>query len=151
MELFLSSEFPYYECNDKISVVGFGRGYYIGYSSDEYIKLDLMYTDPFIGEIEVVDGIRMASVDDIIAMKVDVISRGGRKKDFWDLHFLSDYCTINTMLELHSKRYYWIHNEQEIRAKFLDFSIADDDLNPKCLLGKDWDIIKLDFVDLLEE
>lgn len=48
-----------------------------------------MYTDPFIREPEIIDGIRLASIDDIVAMKIDTISRGGRKKDFWDIHKLS--------------------------------------------------------------
>jgi predicted nucleotidyltransferase component of viral defense system len=30
----------------------------------------------------------MATVEEIIAMKLDVMQRGGRKKDFWDLHEL---------------------------------------------------------------
>ena len=38
-------------------------------------------------------------------MKVDVISRGGRKKDFWDLHELLETNTIVNMLELHRQRY----------------------------------------------
>lgn len=49
-----------------------------------------MYTDPFIREPEIIDGIRLASIDDIVAMKIDTISRGGRKKDFWDIHKLME-------------------------------------------------------------
>jgi len=78
-EKFLKEHFAYYECSDKTSIVGFGRGYYIGNSSDEYVKLDLMYTDPFLEDSELIDGIRLATVKDIIAMKMNVISHGGRK------------------------------------------------------------------------
>lgn len=41
-----------------------------------------MYTDKFIRAAGTIDGIRMASLDDIAAMKINAISRGGRKKDF---------------------------------------------------------------------
>ena len=29
-ERFLQSHFPYYDCSDTTSIIGFGRGYYIG-------------------------------------------------------------------------------------------------------------------------
>ena len=29
-------------------------------------------------------------MEEIIAMKIDVIFRGGRKKDFWNIHELKD-------------------------------------------------------------
>lgn len=50
------------------------------------------------------DGVRLASVEDIIAMKVDAISRGGRKKDFWDLHELMEKYDLSQMLALHRER-----------------------------------------------
>jgi hypothetical protein len=48
----------------------------------------VFYTDPFIQPPIEIDSIRLASIEEIIAMKMDVIQRGGRKKDFWDLHEL---------------------------------------------------------------
>lgn len=58
-----------------------GRSYFIGRSTDDYVKLDQMYADPFIRAVEIIDGIRMASTDDIVAMKMNVISHGGRKSE----------------------------------------------------------------------
>ncbi|WP_291098959.1 nucleotidyl transferase AbiEii/AbiGii toxin family protein, partial [Flavobacterium sp. UBA5153] len=45
------------------------------------------YTDDYVFEEITVDTVRMASIEEIIAMKLDVVLRGGRKKDFWDLHY----------------------------------------------------------------
>ena len=70
-----------------------------------------MYTDPFIREPDIIDGIRLASIDDIIAMKIDTISRGGRKKDFWDIHKLLENRDLDEMFKLHQERYPWEHNE----------------------------------------
>ena len=47
-EKFLQAKFNYYYSGDPTSIIGFGRGYHIGNSKDDCIKLDLMYTDPFI-------------------------------------------------------------------------------------------------------
>lgn len=55
-ESFLRSRFPYYLCTDTSSIVSFGRSYYVGKSVDEYVKVDLMYTDPFLEDTEVIDG-----------------------------------------------------------------------------------------------
>jgi len=76
------------ERTDKTDIVGFGRSYYIGESEDNSIKVDLFCHDEIIDPCDIIDGIRIASLSDVTAMKVDVISRGGRKKDFWDIHEL---------------------------------------------------------------
>lgn len=89
----LKNEFPY--CTgDCGTVVSFGVSYLVGNSKEDCVKLDLFYTDPFIRPMEQKGNIRIASVDDIVAMKMDVLPRGGRKKDFWDLHLLHNHYTI---------------------------------------------------------
>jgi hypothetical protein len=45
-----------------------------------------------------IDRIRFARVEDIAAMKLDVISNGGRKKDFWDIHEYLETFELNTMI-----------------------------------------------------
>ena len=66
-----------------IEPIGPGKSFFVGNDKNQCIKLDLYYTDDFIDEPLVIDKIRMATIRDIIAMKMDVILRGGRKKDFW--------------------------------------------------------------------
>jgi nucleotidyltransferase AbiEii toxin of type IV toxin-antitoxin system len=92
----------------------------------------------------------MASIEDIIAMKVQVIANGGRKKDFWDLHELMNDYPINTMISLHEERYPYEHNVQEIIDRFTNFSQADEDFEPRCHRGKHWELIKLDFVNAMK-
>ena len=148
-ENFFQNNYKYYDCTDKTDIVGFGRSYYIGESEDNNIKVDLFYHDEIINPCDIIDGIRIASLADVTAMKVDVVSRGGRKKDFWDLHELLNTYTIPEMLELHKKRYEYTHDREQIIADFVDFSSADKDIDPICLKGKEWKLIKLDFVELM--
>ncbi len=143
---YLRSNFEYVDTSDY-RPVGIGTAYYIGNSKDECIKLDIYYTDSFIRPAIEIAEIRMATIEEIIAMKVDVISRSGRKKDFWDIHELSDDFSIDEMIALHKERYPYSHNEQEIRASFINFVNADDDFEPICLSGKYWELIKLDIVN----
>lgn len=143
---FLSKTFSYVDTNEN-KFVGPGKSYFIGNNKDDCVKLDLFYTDTFIQEIVLIDGIRFATVEEIIAMKIDVISRGGRKKDFWDIHELKDDYSIEKMLALHKQRNPYTHDEDQIRSNFSNFKNADDDFDPICLKGKHWEIIKLDMID----
>ena len=145
----LCSEFPY--CNgDCGDIVGFGTSYIVGNSKDDTVKLDLFYTDAFIRPIEQYDNLRMASVDDIVAMKIDVISRGGRKKDFWDLHMLHNNYSLEQMLSLYEERYPYGASRDECMKGLTSFTIADGDPDPVCLEGKIWQLIKLDFTEWVE-
>ena len=146
---YLEGQFPYIDTFDS-GAIGFGKSYFVGESADQSIKLDLCYTEPFIRPTMETDGIRLTHIDDIVAMKIDVVGRGGRKKDFWDLHELLDDYTIRQMLQLHQERYPYSHNEKEILSNFTKFENADIDFDPVCLKEKYWEIIKLDIVEAIE-
>lgn len=148
-ENFFRNNYQYYYCTDKTDLVGFGRSYYIGNLEDDSIKVDLFYHDEIIDPCDIIEGIRMASLPDVTAMKIDVISRIGRKKDFWDLHELLNIYTISQMISFHKQRYEYTHNKKEIISNLTDFSSADKELDPICLKGKEWKLIKLDFVELM--
>lgn len=132
-------------------VLAMGQSYIMGESEEDAIKLDLYYADTFQWDPVVVKGIRMASIEEIAAMKIDIVQRGGRKKDFWDLHELGDSFNIDELIAFHKTRYPYDHDEGLIKRNLIDFSTADDDFDPECLKGKHWEIIKLDFVELLEK
>ena len=124
---------------------GMGKSYLIGTDANNVIKLDLYYSmDPFFQNAIEEDGVRMATVEEIIAMKIDVVQRGGRKKDFWDLHELLNQYTITDMINLHKQRFEWTHDEPLIQNNFAEFAEADLDLDPICLKNKEWVFIKED-------
>lgn len=149
IDSFLRNTWSYVETS-RLKPIGMGKSYFIGSNSADCIKLDLFYTDKFIDDVKIVDGIRLATVDEIIAMKVDIIQRGGRKKDFWDIHELLDDYPMPKLLELHEKRYPFNHDRSLLLMKFKDFSGADIDFNPICLRGKHWELIKLDIIDFVD-
>lgn len=91
----------------------------------------------------------MASLSEITAMKVDVVQRMGRKKDFWDLHELLRYFSIDEMIHLHKERYSFNHSRENILRNFVNFQEADEDFEPICFYGKYWELIKFDFEELI--
>lgn len=148
IDSYLKETYPYVDSHNY-AVGGFGKSYFVGNSKEECIKLDVYYTDPFFDEILLGDGIRLATVKEIIAMKLDVIMRGGRKKDFWDIHEAIDQFSLNQMVEFHQKRYPYTHDEKEIKDGLVSFSSADEDYEPICLKGKYWELVKLDLIDFI--
>jgi len=84
-------------------------------------------------------------------MKFEVIAQGGRKKDFWDVHELLGTFTIDQMIYFYLKRNPYGYSKDELLPQIVDFSIADDEFTPNCYKDKTWEIIKLDFEDLIAE
>jgi hypothetical protein len=146
IEDFLGAAFAY---TDRFSDLepAMGKSYIIGADRNHAVKLDVFYTDTFIESTVVAEGIRLASVAEIAAMKMDVVQRGGRKKDFWDMHELMERYGIEEMIGLHLKRYEYSHDRTLIIKNLTDFSQADNDFDPICLRGKHWEFIKADIAE----
>lgn len=143
---FIEKTFPYHHHFSNLDPA-MGKSYSLGTDKDNVVKLDVFYTDTFIQPPLIVDEIRMATTEEIIAMKIDVVQRIGRKKDFWDLHELLQKYNLSTMLSLHQQRYPYTHDEELILNNLSNFELADDDFDPICLRGKYWEFIKEDIVD----
>ena len=148
IENYLEINFKYIDHLSNI-IPGMGKSYLIGEDKDNALKLDIFYTDKFIQPIYLEDTIRMATIEEIIAMKLDVVQRVGRKKDFWDLHELFEKYSLTQMLDLHEQRYPYTHDRDLIIQNFTDFSIADDEFNPICFKGKYWEFIKEDIEEII--
>jgi hypothetical protein len=149
LDALLRKVFPYVS-DLRSGEVGMGVAYLIGNNEDHPVKLDLFYTDPFIQPLLQVGPYRLATVEEIIAMKIDIVQRKARKKDFWDIHELLNTYTPAQMIALHAQRYPYGHDEALVRSNFIDFSRPDDDFDPICLKGKYWELIKLDIANALK-
>jgi len=70
------------------------------------IKVDFIhFRYPFIRTVRLEEGLRMLSVEDIAAMKLDAISGRGSKKDFFDVYYLLEYFTLDEMFGLYIEKY----------------------------------------------
>lgn len=145
----LNQEFQKVDVTGAGILPGIGKSYFVSNKNTESLKLDIYYTDEFIDQCVIKDNIRMASPAEILAMKIEVVQNTGRKKDFWDLHELLNKFDIYQMLNLHEKRYPYTHNKDLIIENLINFTEAEEDFNPNCLLGKYWELIKEDFIELV--
>jgi hypothetical protein len=87
-------------------------------NKENTVKLDLYYTDDYIQPAIEVDGIRMATIEEIISMKLEVIQGGGRKR-LWDLHELLRSHDLSQMLDLHEQRYPYSHKDLIIKKLYI--------------------------------
>lgn len=70
------------------------------------VKVDVVtYPYKWIDEPVIEDGIRLASMKDIAAMKISAITNRGTKKDFIDLYFLLQHLTFQEIIELYKTKY----------------------------------------------
>ena len=80
IDKYLKSNFPYISNFSNLPVLP-GTSYLIGKTKNDTIKLDIFYTDSFIHDvIHTNENIRLATIGEIIAMKIDVIQRGAKKR-----------------------------------------------------------------------
>ncbi len=72
----------------------------------EDVKTDMvMLPYPWLKPFEIFDDIRMASLPDIVAMKLSAIARRGVKKDFLDIAALLNHFSLEEMLGFYRTKY----------------------------------------------
>ncbi len=70
------------------------------------IKVDIVnYPYPWLRPCIDTDGIRMAGIQDIAAMKLSAITTRATRKDFVDLYFLFQNLSLQEMLQLYELKY----------------------------------------------
>ena len=124
----------------------FGLHLFIGESNDALIKVDILnWGDNFIFPIVQAGNIRLAAIDEIAAMKLDVISRGGRKKDFWDMSEILETRPLHSLLPVYEQKYPY-HDIKLVLSGLVDFEIADNMPDPICFKGKHWEVIQQEMI-----
>ncbi len=111
------------------------------------IKVDCVnYPYEWLDDCHVIDGVRLASVNDIAAMKISAIINRGTKKDFIDLHFLLKEMSLNQILDLYDQKY--PDGSRFIAIKSLTyFEDAESDPMPYMFSDMTWDEVKVAIVD----
>lgn len=111
------------------------------------IKVDCVnYPYEWLDDFRIIDGIRLASVNDIAAMKISAIINRGTKKDFIDLHFLLKEMSLNHILDLYDQKY--LDGSRFIAIKSLTyFEDAESDPMPYMFTDITWDEVKVSIID----
>ena len=106
------------------------------------VKVDIVggHSDWLTPPIET-EGVRMAGLQDIAAMKLHAITGRGRKKDFIDFYFLLQHFSLKQIIEFYEKKY--PKNSLFFVIRSLSyFKDAEADPMPEMFIDVAWDEMK---------
>jgi hypothetical protein len=116
------------------------------------IKADFIRHDyPWVGKVDSIDGIRIASLQDIAAMKLNaIVGNGSRLKDYVDLAFMSSLMSLNEMLDSYEKKYPDINAVMALKS-LCYFDDIDHSVQIELLRGKhEWNRVKSRIIDMVD-
>ena len=109
------------------------------------IKVDIVhYPHLPIAPIENEKGIRFYSSPDIAAMKIQAILGRGKKKDFWDLHELLKYFSLQQIMVWHKQKYPSQMLAISIPHAITYFVDVEESETPVSFKNQSWEKIKKD-------
>jgi len=114
------------------------------------IKVDFVdYPYPWLKPPVVVDGIRMAAVEDIAAMKIAAITQRGSKKDFLDLYFLLQKFSLSDIMNFYKKKI-TDSNEWLALRSISYFDDADQQPTPRLFQDIIWSDVKVSIAEAVK-
>jgi predicted nucleotidyltransferase component of viral defense system len=107
------------------------------------VKIDMVLLPyPYIRPIEIVEDIRLVSMEDIAAMKLSAVARRGVKKDFWDIAELLDVFKLEEMVQFYKEKY-TSRDIFHLLRSLVYFDDAETQKNPDPLKKMTWKQVKI--------
>jgi hypothetical protein len=126
-------------CGTVVRTGGTGR---LQFYELNQVKVDFVtYGYPWLKDSIIDDGLRLAQLEDIAAMKLEAITNRGSKKGFFDIAFLLEIYSLQEMLSLYQEKYLTGLNLLVLRS-LVYFDDAEDDPMPIMLKTMTWESAK---------
>ena len=107
------------------------------------VKIDIVrYPHPLIRPILTIKGIRLFSMEDIVAMKVQAVLGRGKKKDFWDIAELLKHFSVNDFITFHKEKFSTQNLFITVPQAISYFADAEDSEDPISLKKQTWESVK---------
>lgn len=111
------------------------------------IKVDIVnYPYPWIDSPVVENGVTLAGIKDIAAMKLSAITNRGTKKDFIDYYYLLKTYSLKELLDLYVRKFSDAQLFTAIKS-LTYFQDAGADPMPRMTENLDWENVKKSIVD----
>lgn len=108
-----------------------------------HIKVDLIhYNFELIQPLGIYEKVRIVSLQDIAAMKIQAILGRGAKKDFFDLFELLKHFSLQDIIQFHKMKYPTQTLPITIPQVLTYFEDADESEDPISLRNDTWDDVK---------
>jgi len=120
------------------------------FSIDE-VKVDFVnYSYPWLQKPLLLDGIRLAGIEDIAAMKLAAITGRGSRKDFIDLYFLLQKYNLKEMLGFYRNKYF-DGSEYLVLKSLTYFADAENDIEVEMIKDVSWIKIKAYILETVDK
>ncbi|MGG9962210.1 nucleotidyl transferase AbiEii/AbiGii toxin family protein [Ferruginibacter sp. SUN106] len=107
------------------------------------VKIDIIrHPHPLIRPEQNIEGIRMFSTEDIIAMKVQAILGRGKKKDFWDIAELLQHFSMSDFIQFHKEKYLTQNLLITVPQAITYFLDAEESEDPISLKKQTWESVQ---------
>ena len=105
------------------------------------------YKYPLLGEPVMFEGLRLASLQDIAAMKIHAIEDRGTRRDFVDVYILAKTYTLSQMLDFYQQKYAVLDDHLYGILRALEyFEDAElEDQMPQMLIPLGWEEVRTFF------
>ena len=106
------------------------------------VKVDVVnYPYSWIDEPVIEDGVALAGIKDIAAMKLSAITNGGTRKDFVDFYFLLKYFSFEELINLYVQKYSDTQLFTTLKS-LTYFDDAEQDPMPAMMVTLEWEDVK---------
>jgi predicted nucleotidyltransferase component of viral defense system len=143
--------FDYTENTNSVRDRNLGYSVRVGKRKENIVKIDMFYTDEFIRPTVEQDGLRLASLEDIAAMKMQVITSRKKKKDFWDIYELLKHFSFDDLINFGLERNPYELTKEKIITAFDNLENIDDASEINSFKGDYWELIVLDLKEIVQK
>jgi len=113
-----------------------------GFFSVNGVKIDCVaYPYKWLAPPVVSDGVRLAAVSDIAAMKIAAVTNRGTRKDFVDVFFLLRFHSLEQLMNWYTQKYPDGNTYLTMRS-LVYFADAEQEVMPKMLMPVEWESVK---------
>lgn len=106
-------------------------------------KVDIVkYDHPLVSPLDYIECIRIFSLKDLSAMKIQAILGRGTKKDFWDICELLNHFSIDQLIQFHKLKFPQQSLLISIPNALVYYDDAESTPDPISLNGLSWSDVK---------
>jgi len=102
------------------------------------------YEYPLLEPTVEFEGLHLAGLSDIAAMKIHAIEDRGTKRDFIDVYFLAKTFSLSEMVDFYRKKYGISDDHMYLTLRALDYfeDAEKETVMPKMLTSIEWESVK---------
>lgn len=115
------------------------------------VKIELFaHNYPLIDDLRIKEGIRLAGLKDLVAMKLNAVAGRGSKKDFWDIASLLEIFPLEDMLSYFRSKYQSADEWHLIRSLTYFDDAEREGIEIKSFRNVTWKQVKDRIIDALK-